>query len=190
MSISASNNPYPEDSYAPLTLQEVTSAGATTDKSITVNVEGETTAINGISINGIGIVGISSNYNGVYGYSNQGAGVFGKSENNSAGVFDIPLSNNSNVVDFRRAGVSQGNVDKEGNLIIKRIIVNKTDYNELDKLQVNGSALCTQYKISALNTAPATATSTGTLGEIRVTGTHIYVCIATNTWVRTALTTW
>lgn len=42
----------------------------------------------------------------------------------------------------------------------------------------------------ALDTAPATATSAGTTGEIRVTSTHIYVCIATNTWVRSALTTW
>jgi hypothetical protein len=45
-------------------------------------------------------------------------------------------------------------------------------------------------KISALNTAPATATSTGTLGEIRITATFIYVCTATNTWVRAALATW
>jgi hypothetical protein len=41
-----------------------------------------------------------------------------------------------------------------------------------------------------LDATPATATSTGTLGEIRVTATHIYVCTATNTWVRSALTTW
>lgn len=42
----------------------------------------------------------------------------------------------------------------------------------------------------ALDTAPASATATGTTGEIRVTATHIYVCTATNTWVRTALATW
>lgn len=47
-----------------------------------------------------------------------------------------------------------------------------------------------QLRVSALNTAPASATATGTLGEIRITSTHIYVCTATNTWVRTALTTW
>lgn len=41
-----------------------------------------------------------------------------------------------------------------------------------------------------LDTAPASATATGTTGEIRVTTTHIYVCIATNTWVRAALATW
>lgn len=48
----------------------------------------------------------------------------------------------------------------------------------------------TQFKVSALNTAPASATATGTPGEIRITATYIYVCTATNTWVRSALTTW
>jgi len=59
-----------------------------------------------------------------------------------------------------------------------------------NKLKVNGDVLSTQYKLSALNTAPASATDTGTLGEVRITATYIYVCTATNTWVRTALATW
>jgi hypothetical protein len=58
------------------------------------------------------------------------------------------------------------------------------------RLDVNGTFRTTQLNLSALNTAPATATSTGVLGEIRITATHIYVCTATNTWRRTALTTW
>lgn len=37
---------------------------------------------------------------------------------------------------------------------------------------------------------PATATSPGTKGEIRVSDTHLYRCIATNTWRRVALATW
>ncbi|MBX3253901.1 MAG: hypothetical protein KF862_07135 [Chitinophagaceae bacterium] len=39
-------------------------------------------------------------------------------------------------------------------------------------------------------TAPASATATGTLGAWRVAGGYLYVCTATNTWVRTALATW
>lgn len=54
----------------------------------------------------------------------------------------------------------------------------------------SSSVEATQYKISALNTAPASATATGTTGEIRITAGFIYICIATNTWVRAALTTW
>ena len=58
------------------------------------------------------------------------------------------------------------------------------------RLQITGTAEATQFKISALNTAPASATATGVLGEIRITSGFIYVCTATNTWVRSALTTW
>lgn len=44
--------------------------------------------------------------------------------------------------------------------------------------------------VSGMAVAPASATAPGTLGDIRVTAGFIYVCIATNTWVRTALTSW
>lgn len=44
--------------------------------------------------------------------------------------------------------------------------------------------------VSGMATAPASATATGVLGDVRVTGDFIYVCIATNTWRRTALTNW
>ena|GEM_PF-2891151 len=52
-----------------------------------------------------------------------------------------------------------------------------------------GVTTATQFKVSALNTAPSTSTSTGTTGEIRITSGFIYVCTATNTWVRAALST-
>lgn len=39
-------------------------------------------------------------------------------------------------------------------------------------------------------TAPATATDTGTAGEVRYDSSFIYVCVATDTWVRAALSTW
>lgn len=39
-------------------------------------------------------------------------------------------------------------------------------------------------------TVPATATSAGTTGDIRYDGDHLYICTATNTWRRTALSTW
>ena len=42
---------------------------------------------------------------------------------------------------------------------------------------------------SGMATAPASATATGTTGDIRVTAGAIYVCTATNTWVRALLTT-
>ena len=57
-------------------------------------------------------------------------------------------------------------------------------------LFLSGSATSTQFKLSALNTAPASAAATGVLGEIRIDASYIYVCTATNTWKRAALTTW
>ena len=55
---------------------------------------------------------------------------------------------------------------------------------------LTGNITSSQYRLSALNTAPASATDTGTLGEVRITSSFIYVCTAINTWVRAALSTW
>ena len=46
------------------------------------------------------------------------------------------------------------------------------------------------FLATGLNTAPSSSSDTGTTGEIRVTAAFIYVCTATNTWVRSPLTTW
>ncbi len=60
--------------------------------------------------------------------------------------------------------------------------------NRRDLLARNITA--SQFKLTALNTAPASATATGTTGEIRYDANYMYVCVATNTWKRSALTTW
>jgi hypothetical protein len=39
-------------------------------------------------------------------------------------------------------------------------------------------------------TTPASATATGTVGTIAWDTNFVYVCVATNTWKRAALTTW
>ena len=51
------------------------------------------------------------------------------------------------------------------------------------------SKTLTSPKITSGN-APATATSTGTVGQIEWANGFIYVCVATNTWQRAALSTW
>ncbi|MEK6744295.1 MAG: SGNH/GDSL hydrolase family protein [Nitrospirota bacterium] len=60
------------------------------------------------------------------------------------------------------------------------------------KLSVNNTGVltCAQYRLTALNTAPANAGDTGTLGEVRIDALNIYVCTATNTWKRAATSTW
>lgn len=69
-------------------------------------------------------------------------------------------------------------------------LIGTTTDNGTDKLQVSGSVISTQYKLSALNTAPASATAAGTTGEIRIDANYIYICTATNTWKRVAIATW
>ena len=54
---------------------------------------------------------------------------------------------------------------------------------------IAGSLTSESLNVPALNTAPASATSAGTLGSIRFTADHIYVCVATNTWKRVAVVT-
>jgi hypothetical protein len=52
-----------------------------------------------------------------------------------------------------------------------------------------GSVTSESLNIAALNTAPVSATAPGTIGEIKFTADHIYVCVATNTWKRVAIAT-
>lgn len=71
-----------------------------------------------------------------------------------------------------------------------RLTVDGTNSTAGALLVTNGHVNAPQYRLSALNAAPSSATDTGTTGEIRVTSGFIYVCTATNTWVRAALSTW
>lgn len=90
--------------------------------------------------------------------------------------------------------VTGGNVA----LIINQAHASST--GDILQMQAVGSAVASvsraglitgsQFKVSALNAAPASATDTGTAGEIRITAGFIYVCTATNVWVRAALATW
>ena len=51
----------------------------------------------------------------------------------------------------------------------------------------NGTLLA-QHRL--VGTAPASATATGTAGDIRYDASYIYICTATDTWKRAAITTW
>jgi hypothetical protein len=64
-----------------------------------------------------------------------------------------------------------------------------TSYSFKDSY-VQGRSNAGNFKIDALNTAPSSASDTGTLGEIRYTTDYIYICIATDTWKRSAIATW
>ena len=53
----------------------------------------------------------------------------------------------------------------------------------------SGSVTAESLNIAALNTAPVSATALGTIGEIKFTDNHIYVCVDDNTWKRVAIAT-
>ena len=56
-------------------------------------------------------------------------------------------------------------------------------------LDTAGAVNAKEFNLNALNTKPATASATGTPGQIRIDASHIYVCVANNTWKRAALST-
>ena len=63
-------------------------------------------------------------------------------------------------------------------------------------VEIAGAGLSVQNRINAdgglkiSSGAPASATSTGSAGEIKWDTNYIYVCVATNTWKRVAVSTW
>jgi hypothetical protein len=50
--------------------------------------------------------------------------------------------------------------------------------------------LATSTVVTEVGNAPATATSSGVAGEVRIANGYIYVCVATNQWQRSLMTTW
>lgn len=54
----------------------------------------------------------------------------------------------------------------------------------------DGAVKAGAFSLYSLSGTPASSTAIGVLGEIRYTADYIYVCTASNTWKRTALTSW
>jgi hypothetical protein len=86
------------------------------------------------------------------------------------------------LLDLQVGGASKFSVTNNGRTYINE---NLTVANVTTAGQLRLATIGTIF-----NTAPTSATDTGVLGEIRVTSGFIYVCTNTNTWVRSALTTW
>ena len=61
-------------------------------------------------------------------------------------------------------------------------------------LDADGAVFSTAVKsptfgVSAIETAPASATAAGVTGDIRFASDAIYVCVATNTWKKADIAT-
>jgi len=93
------------------------------------------------------------------------------------GVFGT-VSNHAQV--FRTNATERLRIDSSG-----RLLVGTSTNTGGSLFQVNDNRI----RIASSQT-PASATATGTAGEICWDASYIYVCVASNTWKRAALTTW
>jgi len=129
-------------------------------------------SIKGYNYNGYGVVGDSYNGYGVVAGSTIGTGLYATGGNSGVqgitstgiGVFGDATGSGTGV----QGGSTTGFGGVFGGLGCK----------------------ATKFYVSSLNTAPASSSATGTTGEIRFTSDYIYVCVATNTWKRTQISTW
>jgi hypothetical protein len=85
-----------------------------------------------------------------------------------------------NLLFFTAGANERARIDSSG-----RLLVGTSSDSGGALLQVNGN----RVRIATAKT-PASASDTGTAGEICWDANYIYVCTATNTWKRTAISTW
>jgi hypothetical protein len=89
--------------------------------------------------------------------------------------FNAPSGTAGNVISFTQAMT----LDANGKLLIGTTTAGASKLTVADdSIQVNTAK------------TPASATATGTTGQIAWDANYIYVCTATNTWKRTAIATW
>lgn len=86
----------------------------------------------------------------------------------------------NSVVRFLTGSSERGRFDSSG-----RLLVGTSSDSGGALLQVNGDRI----RVGTAKT-PASATAAGTAGEICWDTSYVYVCTATNTWKRSALSTW
>ena len=84
------------------------------------------------------------------------------------------------IIKFNVANSERLRSDSSG-----RLLVGTSSDSGGALLQVNGDRI----RVGTAKT-PASASDTGTAGEICWDASYIYVCTATNTWKRTAIATW
>lgn len=57
-------------------------------------------------------------------------------------------------------------------------------------LEVRNTTRTGKLFFSNTTSTPANSSATGSVGEVRVDSSYIYVCVATNTWKRASISTW
>ena len=111
------------------------------------------------------------------------SGEFKSFNGSGAGFYNTWFIGNS-----ERMRISTNNAGGNGGY---NLLINTTTDDITNKLQVNGSIKSTQYRLSALNTPPASSTDAGVLGELRYDANYTYLCTVggsagSATWKRSA----
>ena len=101
---------------------------------------------------------------------------------NPANLWSIKTGTTTNALTIvdTQFSVERLRIDSSG-----RLLVGTSSDSGGALLQVNGDRI----RVGTAKT-PASASATGTTGEICWDANYIYVCTATNTWKRTAIATW
>jgi hypothetical protein len=122
-----------------------------------------------------------------YGARLTGGGIGGDGSYAELGVVDsntynkaITVTSQANNIIFGKGATEKARIDPSG-----RLLVGGSADSGGALLQVFGDRI----RIGTAKT-PASATATGTTGEIAWDADYIYVCTATNTWKRVAISTW
>ena len=136
-----------------------------------------------VFVNAAGLVDISNTTADklTLSYPGFGIGTFGVDSTGSL-LFKADEANTqaSSIIQFKIDGGEKLRIDSSG-----RLLVGTSADSGGALFQVNGDRI----RVGTSKT-PASASATGTTGEICWDASYIYVCTATNTWKRTAIATW
>ena len=107
-------------------------------------------------------------------------------EKNSSQPHEVTINDGANNVDFvvKGNGSGAGNPGMKFDASTNRLGINGVGSPEV-ALDIDSDAI----RLRNSNT-PSSATDFGHQGEIRWDANYIYICIATDTWKRVALSTW
>jgi hypothetical protein len=122
----------------------------------------------------------STTQNALTGQSTSGTGVSGFTSQ-SSGIGTLGSSSGSSGIGVRGQATGTSGMNYAGEFIATA---------STDGVGVKISASRSHFLLDLDSVdAPSSSTDTGTAGEVRVTTNYIYVCVATDTWKRIALST-
>lgn len=161
-------------------------------------------AIPGVATNGGNTSGTITNTQIMVGSSTAAADTGGTLHNNAVFV-TMPSGSGDGTTHNKGIVISDTNASGNGvwsfynssaadSHISSNLLIGTTSNPNGHKVNVNGSVNATNVLAGGVDlgwvSPPATATSTGVAGQKAYDANYLYICTATNTWRRTALSSW